>query len=69
MTYPQELQEYYDAHDEMMDAERRELALTLGGVVHKTWVSPSWAIRYGTYKAIRYNAVKAGYLPEKPEFG
>ncbi len=56
MTYPQELQAYYDAHDRMMDAERKGQ--------FDTW--PFW---YGLYKVTRYNAVKAGYLPEQPEFG
>jgi hypothetical protein len=56
MTYPQELQAYYDAHDFMMDAER--------GVKFS-----NWAFWYGFYKVARYNAVKAGYLPEQPEFG
>ena len=57
MTYPQELQAYYDAHDRMMDEER---ASTL---------PEFWAEEYGLYKIARYNAVKAGYLPEQPEFG
>jgi hypothetical protein len=57
MTYPQELQAYYDAHDRMMDVER--------------WNSPHyhWPRFYGLYKVARYSAVKAGYLPEQPEFG
>ena len=58
MTYPRELQAYYDAHDWMMDTERS--------------VGPRqefWDYDYGTYKVARYNAVKAGYLPEQPEFG
>lgn len=56
MTYPPELQAYYDAHDRTMDAERWGYGL---------W----WAEAYGLYKVARYNAVKAGYLPETPEFG
>lgn len=56
MTYPKELQDYYDAHDAMMDAERWGLEVT-------------WSTYYGDYKIARYNAVKAGYLPEQPEFG
>ena len=57
MTYPQELQAYYDAHDAMMDEER--------------WKSPNayWIMQFGIYKVARYAAVKAGYLPEQPEFG
>jgi hypothetical protein len=56
MTYPPELQAYYDAHDAMMDAER------LG-------YDAIWPGYYGYYKVARYNAVKAGYLLETPEFG
>jgi len=59
MTYPQELQAYYDAHDFMMDEERRSY------LPHPAW----WAQDYGLYKIARYSAVKAGYLPEQPEFG
>jgi len=55
MTYPPELQAYYDAHDWMMDAHRAH------------W--PREPVYYGYYKVARYNAVKAGYLPETPEFG
>ena len=57
MTHPKELQAYYDAHDRMMDAERRGAGLNI------------WSLQYGAYKIARYNAVKAGYLPEQPEFG
>ena len=53
---PHALQEYEDAHDRMMDAERWQYDAT-------------WSTYYGDYKVARYNAVKAGYLPEKPEFG
>jgi hypothetical protein len=56
MTYPGELQAYFRQHDAMMDAER-------WGYVDY------WALYYGLYKVARYNAVKAGYLPETPEFG
>ena len=59
MTYPTELQEYYDAHERMM---REEHSATGPG-------NGFWALRYGIYKVARYNAVKAGYLPETPEFG
>ena len=56
MTYPRKLQAYYDAHDRMMDAER--------------WgYDAMWPVQYGLYKVARYDAVKAGYLPETPEFG
>jgi hypothetical protein len=57
MTYPPELQAYYDAHERMMDAER--------------WDSlrHHWPRLYGLYKVARYNAVKAWLLPETPEFG
>lgn len=49
------LQAYYDAHDSMMDAER--------------WCEPElWAVVYGDYKVARYNAVKAGLIPETPQF-
>jgi hypothetical protein len=54
MTYPPELQAYYDAHDEMMDAHRGH------------W--PGEMRFINKYKIARYNAVKAGYLPEQPEF-
>jgi hypothetical protein len=57
MTYPPELQAYYDAHDRMMNQERTADQLA--------W----WPVQYGYYKVARYNAVKAGYLPETPEFG
>ncbi len=57
MTYPQELQDYYDAHDAMMDTEN--------GGAHGEY----WALYYGLYKIARYNAARAGYLPEQPEFG
>jgi len=56
MTYPPELQDYYDAHDAMMDAERWGYEAT-------------WSTYYGDYKVARASAVKAGHLPEKPEFG
>jgi hypothetical protein len=54
MTHPPELQAYYDAHDVMMDAERGH------------W--PGELVFIERYKVARYNAVKAGYLPEQPEF-
>jgi hypothetical protein len=61
MTYPKELQAYYDAHDAMMDEERAG---------QWSWSKGSRrAEDYGHYKVARYNAVKAGYLPEQPEFG
>jgi len=56
MTYPLELQAYFDAHDRMTNAERWGHQIT-------------WPTDYGLYKVARYNAVKAGYLPETPEFG
>jgi hypothetical protein len=55
MTYPKELQAYYDAHDRMMDAHRGH------------W--PDELTFIERYKAARRAAVEAGYLPEKPEFG
>ena len=64
MTYPQELQAYYDAHDRMMEEERW---LNLPNDPEDT--IDYWARSFGTYKVARYNAVKAGYLPEQPEFG
>ena len=57
MTYPPELQAYYDAHDEMIDTERLDYGPN------------AWALYYGRYKVARYNAVRGGYLPETPEFG
>ena len=57
MTYPKELQAYYDAHDVMMDWE------------HKSFWDVGWARAFGLYKIARYNAVKAHLLPETPEFG
>ena len=59
MPHPPELQAYYDAHDAMMDEERSKAPSRLG------W----WIWQLGIYKVARYNAVKAGYLPETPEFG
>jgi hypothetical protein len=55
MTYPPELQAYYDAHARMMDAHRAH------------W--PGELVFIKTYKVARYAAVNAGYLPETPEFG
>lgn len=52
------LQAYYDAHDAMTDRERAE--------THN--LSPWWAMAYGNYKVARYNAVKAGLIPETPQF-
>ena len=49
------LQAYYDAHDRMMDCERGRGA---------AW----WPTNYGDYKVARYNAVKAGLIPEQPQF-
>ena len=54
MIRPLELQAYYDAHDRMMDAHRGY------------W--PGEQVFVERYKNARYNAVKAGYLPEQPEF-
>lgn len=56
MTDPT-LQAYYDAHDAMMNAER-----------HHNSVPVCWAQDYGLYKIARYNAVKAGLIPEQPQF-
>ena len=55
MTDPT-LQAYYDAHDWMMNVERK------GG---PDW---QWPVAYGLYKVARYNAVKAGLIPETPQF-
>lgn len=64
MTYPHELQAYYDAHDFMMDEE------LWSDIPDDPDLSINyWAMYWGEYKIARYNAVKAGYLPEKPEFG
>ena len=52
------LQAYYDHHDAMVDEERTE------GDRHTWW----WAQAYGLYKIARYNAVKAGLIPEQPQF-
>ena len=54
MTDPT-LQAYYDAHDRMMDAERNSGPFT-------------WALQHGNYKVARYNAVRAGLIPEQPQF-
>jgi len=53
------LKTYYDAHDAMMDAEREDIRHPLPG-----W----WAFCFGLYKVNRYNAVKAGLIPETPQF-
>ncbi|MEN9419863.1 MAG: hypothetical protein RI988_3484 [Pseudomonadota bacterium] len=58
MTYPKELQDYYDAHDAMMDAERQ------GDSMRHLWPR-----LYGLYKVARYAAVRRWLLPETPEFG
>lgn len=57
MTNPT-LQAYYDFHDAMMDEERSQEGR------HDWW----WAQAYGLYKIARYNAVKAGLIPETPQF-
>jgi len=64
MTYPKELQNYYDAHDDMMDEERWSHLRD-----EPPFTGLYWAKSFGKYKVTRYNAVKAGYLPEQPEFG
>lgn len=56
MTDPT-LQAYYDAHDRMMNAER-----------HHNSVPGWWAFCFGCYKVARYNAVRAGLIPETPQF-
>ena len=61
MTYPPELQAYYDAHDALMDLERY--------IERCGKRRCDWGLYYGDYKVARYAAVKAGYLPETPEFG
>jgi hypothetical protein len=53
MTDPT-MQAYYDAHDEMMDAERGH------------W--PGELVFIERYRVARYAAVKAGLIPEQPEF-
>ena len=50
------LQVYYDAHDRMMGCERHNYGRNM------------WALQYGLYKVARYNAVKAGLIPETPQF-
>lgn len=55
MTDPT-LQAYYDAHDRMLDVERRGFPFRM------------WPVHYGDYKVARYNAVKAGLIPETPQF-
>lgn len=52
------LQAYYDAHDDLMDEERMD------GDITCVW----WAQAYGLYKIDRHNAVKAGLIPETPQF-
>lgn len=54
MTDPT-LQAYYDAHDNMMDGELFDYEI-------------GWVYFYGEYKVARYNAVKAGLIPEQPQF-
>ena len=49
------LQAYYDAHDARMEGEFFNY-------------ETGWAVRYGLYKVARYNAVKAGLIPETPQF-
>lgn len=57
MTDPT-LQAYYDAHDAMIDHECAKADTR----------SPWWEMTYGIYKVARYNAVKAGLIPEQPQF-
>lgn len=49
------LQAYYDAHDNMMDGELFDYEI-------------AWMYFYGEYKVARYNAVRAGLIPETPQF-
>lgn len=55
MTDPT-LQAYYDAHERMMDAEYYGI------------MAEPWAMWTGLYKVARYNAVRAGLIPETPQF-
>jgi hypothetical protein len=64
MTHPKELQAYYEAREGYDTAERR-----WGNSLPDSDEETIWADHYGCYKVARYNAVKAGYLPETPEFG
>lgn len=61
MTDPT-LQAYYAAHDRMNSWERK------CGEGDSELDEIDWAIRYGLYKVARYNAVKAGLIPETPQF-
>ena len=63
MTYPKELQAYCEAREGYDTAERR-----WGNSLPDSYEEAMWADHYGCYKVTRYNAVKAGYLPEQPEF-
>ena len=54
------LQAYYDAHDRMTDFEGMDRC--------ESWFNYWWAQEYGLYKVARYNAVKAGLIPETPQF-
>ncbi len=57
------LQAYYDAHDAMMDEERWCGNASIGTIQENFWAQD-----YGLYKVARYNAVKAGLIPEAPQF-
>jgi len=66
VTYPLELQAYFRAHDRMITLERWAANDAFAGSVK---FEEMWAEAWGRYKVARYNDVKAGYLPETPEFG
>lgn len=57
------LQAYYDMREYFDDAERR-----WGNALPGSYEQGMWAMRYGLYKVARHNAVKAGLIPEEPQF-
>lgn len=62
MTDPT-LQTYYNMRELYDYADRR-----WGNSPPGSYGEGMWAIRYGDYKVARYNAVKAGLIPEQPQF-
>lgn len=57
------LQAYYDAREGYDTAER-----IWGNSPPDSDGETIWADHYGCYKVARYNAVRAGLIPEQPQF-
>lgn len=62
------LQDYLDIRQDYDIAEHRWGELSGDGPLLDSEADKLWAIRYGLYKVARYNAVRAGLIPETPQF-